>query len=422
MAAHRGRDGTREVQARRTRREVLASGVAGAMGVIAVEAIRNPTPAHAGVDGDVVLGVDNSATSLTAIITGSSGADVFAAQINSGAGTALRGSADRGTGVLATSNYGPALSGSSQYAEGIYAQSGAFYGTNRGATRTGVHGVTDSSSDSAMWGENGGGGNGVYGSTYSSGASGVYGHNAGTGYGVAGRAESGTGTLGDSTDGTGVSGSSANGTGVAGSCTNNGTGVLGFSGSGIGLHGHSVVGEGLYAQSGNAVSASQGSRIGVHGVTDGTDPAVRGENLGAPGGDGIHGSTSTSGSSGVYGENASTGYGIAGRCDRGTGASGYSANGVGVVAASPKGTALSVTGKAKFNRSGIVSISSPATTATVTVPGGLSAAALVLALMQNSVSGVWVANAVPNTSTGKVTINLNQAPSSSAKVAWFVLN
>jgi hypothetical protein len=30
--------------------------------------------------------------------------------------------------------------------------------------------------------------------------------------------------------------------------------------------------------------------------------------------------------------------------------------------------------------------------------------------MQNAVSGVWVANAVPNTSTGKATINLNKAP------------
>jgi hypothetical protein len=56
----------------------------------------------------------------------------------------------------------------------------------------------------------------------------------------------------------------------------------------------------------------------------------------------------------------------------------------------------------------MVSIPYPAKTATVTVPGGLSAAALVLALMQNSVSGVWMAGAVPNTSTGKDDDQLEQ--------------
>jgi hypothetical protein len=70
----------------------------------------------------------------------------------------------------------------------------------------------------------------------------------------------------------------------------------------------------------------------------------------------------------------------------------------------------------------VVSINSPAKSATVTVPQGLSASALMLALMQNSVAGIYVTCAVPNTSTGKATITLNKAPAGTAKVAWFVVN
>jgi hypothetical protein len=48
-------------------------------------------------------------------------------------------------------------------------------------------------------------------------------------------------------------------------------------------------------------------------------------------------------------------------------------------------------------------------------------------MMQNSVSGVWMTSAVPNTSTGKATINLNKPPGTgsepkTATVAWFVVN
>jgi hypothetical protein len=220
----------------------------------------------------------------------------------------------------------------------------------------------------------------------------------------------------------------------AGTATGGGTGVAGASDSGLGVSGFSTnyqgvfgqgTAEGVYGQSGGSASSFP-TRNGVHGVTDSPfDAAVWGENLSTS--DGVHGSTNSSSASGVYGENAGTGYGIAGRCDGGTGASGYSANGVGVVATSPNGTALSVNGTATFSRSGSVSIAYPAKSATVTVPGGLSASALVLALMQNSVSGVWVASAVPNTSSGKATINLNKAPGSgtapkTANVAWFVVD
>lgn len=204
-------------------------------------------------------------------------------------------------------------------------------------------------------------------------------------------------------------------------------GVYGASNSNAGLYGFSINGDGLYAQSGASVGTSAGTGSnGVHGVTGSSSAfAVWGEHVNQ--GNGVYGSTTSPVASGVYGHNDDIGYGVAGRADSGTGTLGDSANGIGVLANSPNGTALSVSGKAKFSRSGMVSIPYPAKTATVTVPGGLSASALVLALMQNSVSGVWVASTVPNTSTGKATISLNKAPGSgtapkTAKVAWFVVN
>jgi hypothetical protein len=212
----------------------------------------------------------------------------------------------------------------------------------------------------------------------------------------------------------------------------NTSGVTAFyaltNGSNPGVFGSSFSGEGVYGQSGNVVGTASSS--GVHGVTNiASSAAVWGENLGAVahgaglGGNGVYGSTDSTGASGVYGHNAGTGYGVAGRAENGTGMLGDSANGTGVVANSASGTALSVSGKAKFNRSGVVSIAHPALSATVTVPGGLSSTSVVLAVMQNAVAGVWVVSAVPNTSTGKATISLNKTPASgSAKVAWFVVN
>jgi hypothetical protein len=51
----------------------------------------------------------------------------------------------------------------------------------------------------------------------------------------------------------------------------------------------------------------------------------------------------------------------------------------------------------------------------------------VLALLQTATPGVFVTSAVPHASTGRVTINLNQAPGTrshhaTAMVAWFVVN
>jgi hypothetical protein len=85
---------------------------------------------------------------------------------------------------------------------------------------------------------------------------------------------------------------------------------------------------------------------------------------------------------------------------------------------------IQVSGPSLFSRSGTVVIPSGTKTATVTPPGGLSASALVLGLMQNVTGGVMVKAAVPNPGAGTFKITLNKAPTSpaAATVAWFVVN
>jgi len=100
--------------------------------------------------------------------------------------------------------------------------------------------------------------------------------------------------------------------------------------------------------------------------------------------------------------------------------------GADIEASDPSGIALTVSGPANFNRSGLVSIAFPSKSATVPVPDGLDPSSLVLATVQNA-CGVYVKAAVPNPATGTVKIMLSKAPGSSsnpksASVAWFVVN
>lgn len=94
-------------------------------------------------------------------------------------------------------------------------------------------------------------------------------------------------------------------------------------------------------------------------------------------------------------------------------------SGPAVLASHPTGVALAVTGKVSFSRSGVVSIPSGQTKATVTLTL-VTASSLVLATMQQNVSGVSVQSAVP--ASGSFTINLTKAPTAAVKVAWFVIN
>ena len=99
---------------------------------------------------------------------------------------------------------------------------------------------------------------------------------------------------------------------------------------------------------------------------------------------------------------------------------------VGVVAtAGAAATALQVTGRARLNRSGRVSIAAGRTFVDVTVPGGLEFVPIAFANLLVNRPGVYVQSVVPNASTGKIRINLNKIASSSSSsstaVSWLVL-
>ena len=86
-------------------------------------------------------------------------------------------------------------------------------------------------------------------------------------------------------------------------------------------------GDGLVAIGGNYGLDGTGN-VGVHGWGDLN---------------GVFGFTVNNGGSGVYGENGSIGYGVAGR----------SVNGTGVLADSASGIALRVTGRSRFSTAGL---------------------------------------------------------------------
>ena len=281
-------------------RRLLLAGAAGALGLLAGEAIAPATPAQAGTDGDVVLGTLNNASSTTTIDTVTSGQDTVAFAAADARTLAVQNDSLQQT-VLAINNGGGAALFGLSGGEGLYGQSGISIGTRPGQTRNGVHGVTDSPTDSGVWGEAVGGGVGVAGATST--------------FGI-------------------------------------------------------------------------GGNPAVTGVNVGSGPGVKGE--------------SRSGGAAVHGLTASGGTGV-------------------LAQASGGGTALQVSGPALFSRSGLVTITGQQT-ATVSVSGGLSASALVLALLQTPIADLWVRAAEPDQATGEITIHLNRAPVRSVQVAWFVVN
>jgi len=256
------------------------------------------------------------------------------------------------------------------------------------------------------------------------------------GLGTAGYGVYGKGAEGVSGDGSrvGVSGSGPV-AGVSGS-------VNGSAGDGNGVQGFSYVGNGVLGK------ASGPTGNGVHGQTSGTGPGVFGEATGSGIGvfgmsakytaiKGIGGPTgiegqADDGGTGVYGHNEGfTGIGVHGETG-GTGSAVFgeaTASGVGVFAKSqtgtalrgdsPSGTALQVNGKAKFSRSGTVTIASGTASKTVSLSGVTGSSMVVATAQQNG--SVFVKAAVP--ASGSFTIYLTgNATGSGLKVAYFVLN
>jgi hypothetical protein len=179
--------------ARRTRRQLIAKGTGALAAVLAAEAISRPAPAAAANGDPIVLGQINHSTDITVVSNGNSGGSTAFAADALGQGTGISGSTESGLGVSGASNTGigvngfslegKAVQGQSQFGEGIRGMSlGGGQGSSVTNSRTGVHGVSDSGSDGAVWGENIGGGPGVKGT-------------AGTGNGVVGSSTAGVGVL-----------------------------------------------------------------------------------------------------------------------------------------------------------------------------------------------------------------------------------
>jgi hypothetical protein len=164
-----------------------------------------------------------------------------------------------------------------------------------------------------------------------------------------------------------------------------------------------------------------GGTYGVEGVTS-TGTGVYGNTF-AANQNGVYGHANNTTGSGAYGQNDSTGYGVAGRAADGIGTLGDSADGIGVWASSQNATALKVTGKAQFSRSGVATIagSSAAPKNSVKVSLPITAKSMMTATLQKYVAGVYVVAAVPNVSGGYFTIYLNKTVTTSVgPVAWIV--
>jgi hypothetical protein len=184
-------------------------------------------------------------------------------------------------------------------------------------------------------------------------------------------------------------------------------------------------------------SSGHGS-IGVYG--GGQDAGLRGEAL-SVGGLGVIGVGNGEGGVGVFatGGGGARGNGVTGMAD-GTGQSGAAGvegfntgtapgvRGTGAIGVQAGGAiALQVIGPAQFLRSGKATIKHPASSVTVTVPDGLSAESLALALAQTQLAGLYVTSAVPDPATGTLRIHLNKSPGTSSRpasvtVAWFIVN
>src|SRR5579859_1253592 len=220
------------------------------------------------------------------------------------------------------------------------------------------------------------------------------------------------GVLGDTSTGTGVSG------------VTSGPGEYGVSGDAT----DSSAGIGVIGSGASAGVWGQGAAVGVHGIStggSGTGVVGIGETavLGTGTNIGIRGETDSGDGTGVEGVAAHAGTGVIGTSDTGYGIFASTNSGVALVSDGP----ARFLGATLFSRSGSATITYPAKSVTMPVPGGLTSASLALAPPQNTVQGVWVVSALPNTSAGKLTITLNKAPGSASspktiKVAWFVVN
>jgi hypothetical protein len=131
---------------------------------------------------------------------------------------------------------------------------------------------------------------------------------------------------------------------------------------------------------------------------------------------------------GVYGANHGTGAGVYGASIAGSsvpnpppevGVFGYTDTGYGVFAQATSGTALYVSGKARFSRSGRTYVASGASSRKITM-AGVTTGSYIIATPQTNRPGVFVQAVVPV--AGSFTIYLNKAVPGTTYIGYLVIN
>jgi hypothetical protein len=205
-----------------------------------------------------------------------------------------------------------------------------------------------------------------------------------------------------------------------------GAGLAGTSASGPGVRAASTGGAGVYATGGDGTDPSPApvadtGATGVYGFAPTPlDPNQFGVGVWGDSGDvGVQG---TAGAVGVYGEGNYGVYG-AGYLSGGAGVVGQAvdANTFGVIAQGDNSTrtALRVTGKASFSRSGRTAMAAGTYYKTIYLTG-VSTSSLVFAVLTANRSGRWVRAVVPV--TGRFVVYLNTTLTATTYVAWWVIN
>jgi len=381
--------GTDQPTGKLGRRALMLGAATGAGATAALLAGASPAGAdnasgHVSIANGTNGSGNNAGSAVTSITADPGTTATFAAYNTSSGGSGLYGAAVGSSDIA--NDYNAGVVGDSNAGDGVL---GFSTGVGNGGTDSfGVHGVTIAT-------------NGLL--------------NNPSPAGVYGESSSGSGVLGISDSNSGVTAFSGSASEPAVYAENfdGGPGISGYAKSASeGVTGTALgTGSGVKGQSAGASGLNTGS-AGVWGDSD-TNDGVVGTSLHH---NGVNGTNGANGQSGVNGYDGSPtgGYGV-------TGVS-ANAGGVGVHALNPTGNALQVDGVAAFSRSGVATLSAPATAVAVTVPGGLKTTSHVLATLQTDTGAATLAvhAAVPNTSTGKITIIFTGTAPVGAKVAWFV--
>jgi hypothetical protein len=178
-----------------------------------------------------------------------------------------------------------------------------------------------------------------------------------------------------------------------------------------------IAGQGNTATDTTTLENSRQDGIGL--IVTGQDIALAGH-VDADGGTGVYGDSSFPTGIGVEGEVTGTGSGVYGHATGvGVGVNGQSESGTGVYAQSNSGTSLNVVGKARFSRSGVVTVVAGSSSRTVHL-AGVTVSSMVLATAQQAKT-VYVQAAVPASDAFSIRLT-GPAPAGGLKVAYFVLN